>query len=325
MSFSERRGRQTEAYTWPGFVDALSSLLLVLMFVIMIFVVGQFYLSDLVTGKDKSIDLFKSKIQALSLKLGFSQKTEAKLRTNLKEKISLEKALREKILLLERDYTGIQKDLETEKDTTLSREKEIALLNEQLKTFNDQIQKLTVLLKTSEEHVENQKVEIHKFRINAALLQKVEEMEKYRSEFFARLQKTLGNRKDIRIEGDRFVFQSEVLFDSASATLETEGEKTIDHLSQSLKEIITEIPKDVNWVLRIDGHTDKRPISSKFRSNWELSFARAMAVVRRLIKNGIPANRLVATGFGEHYPLVSDSTEEGYKKNRRIEIKLDQR
>ncbi|HSE75525.1 MAG TPA: OmpA family protein, partial [Dongiaceae bacterium] len=163
-------------------------------------------------------------------------------------------------------------------------------------------------------------------RLNSALANKVQELAKYRSEFFGRLREILGNREDIQIVGDRFVFQSEVLFDSGSADIGPAGKDQLDVLATTLILLLPEIPKDIDWVLRVDGHTDDRPISSsQFPSNWELSTARAVAVVKYLASRGIPDDRLAAAGFGEFRPIDTSGTEEGRRKNRRIEIKFDQR
>lgn len=163
-------------------------------------------------------------------------------------------------------------------------------------------------------------------RLNAALASKVEELARYRSEFFGRLREVLGDRPDIRIVGDRFVFQSEVLFPLGSASLSDDAKQRLLPVAQALKEISAKIPPEINWVLRVDGHTDKRPINTpQFPSNWELSTARAISVVRFFIDQGIPANRLVAAGFGEFQPLDTGNDEGAFRRNRRIELKLTER
>jgi chemotaxis protein MotB len=159
-----------------------------------------------------------------------------------------------------------------------------------------------------------------------ALASKVQELARYRSEFFGRLREVLGKRKDVRIVGDRFVFQSEVLFETGSAELGGAGQQQLGQLARALTEIAARIPKDLPWVLRVDGHTDRIPIHTpEFRSNWELSTARAISVVRFLIDQGIPADHLAATGFGEHQPLDPGLSEAALRRNRRIELKLTQR
>src|SRR5205823_12991233 len=163
-------------------------------------------------------------------------------------------------------------------------------------------------------------------RLNLALAQRVQELSRYRSEFFGRLRTILGNRPDIRVVGDRFVFQSEVFFDRGSAAMGAEGRAELDKLADALIELEKQIPAEVAWVLRIDGHTDVRPIASaQFPSNWELSSARAISVVQYLISKGVSPQRLVAAGFGEFQPLDNDKTDDAYRRNRRIELKLTER
>ena len=163
-------------------------------------------------------------------------------------------------------------------------------------------------------------------RLNIALAQRVQELSRYRSDCFGRLREILGNRPDVRIVGDRFVFQSEVLFAPGSADLSDNAKKQLLPVAQALKDISSKIPSDINWVLRVDGHTDKRPITTaQFPSNWELSTARAISVVRFFMDQGIPANRLVAAGFGEYQPIDTGDSEAAYRRNRRIELKLTER
>ncbi len=187
---------------------------------------------------------------------------------------------------------------------------------------------MSAVLDASEALSKKQKVQIANLgkRLNAALATKVQELSRYRSEFFGRLREVLGRQPGVRIVGDRFVFQSEVLFASGSAELGKQGTEQLGRLADTLLEISTKIPKDIDWILRIDGHTDKLPIkTAQFPSNWELSSARAISVVKFLKSREIPANRLVAAGFGEHQPLDDRDDEIGYRRNRRIELKLTQR
>ena len=173
--------------------------------------------------------------------------------------------------------------------------------------------------------VKDQQVEIAELgkRLNLALARRVQELNRYRSEFFGRLREALGERPDIRIVGDRFVFQSEVLFESASAALGPAGEEQIRRVARTLNEVAKKIPRDLDWVLRIDGHTDRRPIrTSEFPSNWELSTARALSIVRLLTAEGVPPQRLIAAGFGEYRPIDPGSTPAAWQKNRRIEIRF---
>ena len=205
---------------------------------------------------------------------------------------------------------------------------QVALLNRQIAALRQQLATLSEALDVSEAENEANEVQIADLgrRLNAALATKVQELARFRSDFFGRLRELLGDRQDIRVVGDRFVFQSEVVFPSGSAELEPEGRVQLAQLAGALAEIATTIPEDIDWVLRVDGHTDRRPIStSEFPSNWELSTARAISVVKFLIVRGIEANRLAATGFGEFQPLDTGSDEIAFRRNRRIELKLTQR
>ncbi|MDW8371874.1 MAG: peptidoglycan -binding protein, partial [Geminicoccaceae bacterium] len=206
---------------------------------------------------------------------------------------------------------------------------EIDRLNRLLGTTTQQLQRVAAALERSQGEVDQQKLVIADLgaRLNAALLQQVEQLEQYRSEFFGRLRRILGDRPDVVIVGDRFVFPSELLFPSGSARLEPEGEAQLERLAATLREVAATIPSDIDWVLRVDGHTDRRPVGpgSPFRSNWELSTARAISVVEFLIRRGIPPERLVAAGFGEFRPLDPGDSETAWRRNRRIEFKLTER
>lgn len=206
--------------------------------------------------------------------------------------------------------------------------REVRLLNRQLASLRRRLDDLSGLLEASEALNEAKDVQIVDLgrRLNAALATKVQELARYRSEFFGRLREILGDNQNIRIVGDRFVFQAEVLFPSGSATLEPEGREQIAQLASLLRDVAAKIPSDIDWVLRVDGHTDVRPISTfLFPSNWELSAARAVEVVKVLIDEGIPPNRLAAAGFGEYQPIESGSSDEAFRRNRRIEFKLTER
>jgi len=204
----------------------------------------------------------------------------------------------------------------------------IAMLTDQINALRDQLQRVEAALGASEETVRDRDIEIANLnaRLNQALVRRVEELSRYRSEFFGRLREVLGERDDIRVVGDRFVFQSEVLFPSASATLQPSGRERLAELASTLMEIARDFPPDIDWVLRVDGHTDRRPINTfAFPSNWELSTARATEVVKFLIDQGVPPERLAAAGFADQQPLDPADTEAAYERNRRIELKLDQR
>lgn len=406
MASIGRRRRHLDI--WPGFVDALSSLLLVIIFVLLVFMLAQFYMGHALTGRDEALARLGRQINELSELLSLERKTNADLRLNMaqlstelqsaiseKERLAgkaqqgedlaaalaamtaraedasgragamtkeLEDAFRtisadrEKIELQLRDLALLRQDVAAlkalreeleakvaelgakvgEKDGQLAEERKLseearahaALLNQQLERIRQELQRLAAALEASEKVAADQKVEIADLgqRLNQALASKVEELQRYRSEFFGRLRQLLGNQPGIRVEGDRFVFQSELLFPSGSADLDVGGQFQLVQLAESLKQLMPQIPKDVNWVLRIDGHTDRVPIQSvRFPSNWELSTARATSVVKYLMQQGIPADRLAAAGFGEYAPVDAGATPEALAKNRRIEIRLDQR
>jgi chemotaxis protein MotB len=204
---------------------------------------------------------------------------------------------------------------------------QVEALNQQLLALRDQLARVAAVLDASEKASAEQKVQIAELgsRLNQALAAKVQDLARYRSEFFGRVREALGSRPDVRIVGDRFVFQSELLFPSGSSNLEEGGKQRLAELAHTLIEVGKVIPSDINWVLRVDGHTDVRPVRQQFGTNWELSSARAISVVKYLIDQGIPAERLAATGFGEFQPIDPGVTDEAMARNRRIEIKLDQR
>jgi chemotaxis protein MotB len=218
---------------------------------------------------------------------------------------------------------------ETEKEEmSTEAQKRVELLNQQILALRQQLADISAALEIAETKAKQQEVQIAELgkKLNTALASKVQELARYRSEFFGRLREILGNREDIQIVGDRFVFRSDVFFDSGSAELGQEGRDQLDVLATTLILLLPDIPPEIDWVLRIDGHTDDRPISSsQFPSNWELSTARAVSVVKYLASRGIPPDRLAAAGFGEFRPIDTSGTDEGRRKNRRIEIKLDQR
>ncbi|MFQ5775995.1 MAG: peptidoglycan -binding protein [Kiloniellaceae bacterium] len=215
-----------------------------------------------------------------------------------------------------------------QKKLTDEAQAQLLLLNRQIAALRQQLSRLAVALEAAEAEATEKDVQIADLgrRLNVALASKVQELARYRSEFFGRLREVLGRRQDIRIVGDRFVFQSEVLFASGSAELGESGQAQLARLAQTLKEIAVKIPKDLTWVLRVDGHTDRAPISThEFPSNWELSTARAISVVKFLIDQGIPPDHLAATGFGEFQPLDRRLSDDAFRRNRRIELKLTQR
>ena len=437
MPGSSSRRRQSSVNYWPGFVDALAALLVVVVFLIMVFALAQAFLSDALSGRDEALGKLTRQIDELARMLDLERSANTELRLSvsqlsaqlqssiserdalaarlsdaerelttirqesaeelaaLREQMSADRdtielqlldlarlerdieALREVRATLEAEVASItgelgqvrvltkeleakladteertvlaQKELDARDirlsellqraetaETSFSEERElskqaqsqVALLNQQLSQLRAQIVALNKALKASEALNEEKDVQIVNLgqRLNQALATKVQELALYRSEFFGRLREVLGERSDIRIVGDRFVFQSEVLFESGEAVLNPHGEAQLAQLAGTLKEIASQIPDDLDWILRVDGHTDERPISTaKFPSNWELSSARAISVVKFLARQGIAPENLVAAGFGEYQPIDAGRDEIAYLRNRRIEFKLDQR
>lgn len=336
-----RQHRDSGAY-WPGFVDAMATLLLVMTFLLSILSVAQYFVTQEATGKDNALNRLNQQIVELTDLLQLEKNN----KENLESSIALLKATlaesQEKneelqgIIGLETGKTQSAADTIAELNEKLKGEKEISdkataqivILNQQLAALRRQIAALNEALESSEKQDEAQKAQIKDLgaRLNVALAKRVQELSEYRSDFFGRLRKLLGNRPGIRIVGDRFVFQSEVLFPSGSDELNPAGRVEMIKLAQAINEIRQEIPPKINWVLRVDGHTDRQPIfTQKFPSNWELSSSRAISVVRFLISEGVPANRLVAAGFGEFQPLDPSSSPEAFAKNRRIELKLTEK
>ena len=416
-SIARRQERSTNI--WPGFVDALATLLMVIIFLLLIFVMAQVFLGQALTGRDAALRKLEGEISELANLLALERKTTESLRADVsrlsgeleasiseRERLSTSvaelrmraeaaeqqlvdamvtmEANRQTIGRLESSLAAREEDLakareslaESDKElaeraarlTRLAREIEaltalrdeltakilelgrqadekgealieerklsesaraqVALMNRQLAALREQLATLEAALRASEEKAQAQNVQIESLgkRLNAALASKVQELSRYRSEFFGRLREVLGNRPGIRIVGDRFVFQSEVLFDVASAELGPAGKEQMGALAQTLKELAVKIPEDIDWVLRVDGHTDKTPISTaRFPSNWELSAARAISVVKYLIDQGLPPVRLVAAGFAANRPIDSGADEIALRRNRRIELKLTQR
>jgi chemotaxis protein MotB len=269
--------------------------------------------------------------QSLTAERDRSKELEAKLsseqeRTALAQKELQQRDIRLSELLQQVDQAG--QALDKERQLTKQARDQVDALNMQIAALREQLQRIAAALDVSETKAKDQQAQIADLgrRLNLALASKVEELARYRSEFFGRLRQVLGDRPDIRVVGDRFVFQSEVLFSPASADLGDDARRQLQPLAAAIAELIPKIPSDLNWVLRIDGHTDKRPISSAaFPSNWELSTARAISVVKFLVQSGIPADRLAATGFGEFQPIDNGGDETAFRRNRRIEIKLTER
>ncbi len=392
------RRSQRSTNIWPGFVDALATLLMVIIFLLMIFVLAQFFLGEALSGRDAALQKLQTQISDMSNLLSLERKANNDMRQNvaqLSEELQAsvimrddlnaslstmqdraqqaEKQTEELSSRLEDAFSVIQADKETieakiqdlaklsndivaldalraemeaeieemssklaDKDNDITKERniadsaraQVAFANRQMAALRDQLDRISQALEIAEQKALDQGVQISSLgkRLNTSLASKVQELSRYRSEFFGRLREILGNQPGIRIVGDRFVFQSEVLFASASAELGEEGKVQLKQLAATLREITGRIPGDIDWILRIDGHTDSIPISNwKFPSNWELSAARAISVVKFLIAEGISADRLAAAGFGEFRPLYPARDEVANRRNRRIEMKMTQR
>jgi len=374
-----RRARAIDI--WPGFVDALASVLIVFIFMLLVFVLAQFYATWELAGREATISRLERSIDELARTLSLERErgtelqtqlaeVESRLRATLAERDALFgrltgaegqlnltqaeldeakrtiKADRETIEARLAEIAGLQQDiavlrelrskLESEvaqRDTALDEgrrlteraERRVAELTRQIQALREQLAAVSKALELEQAKVKDQQVEIAKLgqRLNLALARRVQELNRYRSEFFGRLREALGDRPDIRIVGDRFVFQSEVLFESASAELGPAGVEQIRRVARTLNEVSQKIPRDLDWVLRIDGHTDRRSIhTSEFPSNWELSTARALSIVRLLTAEGVPPQRLIAAGFGEYRPIDPGGTPAAWQKNRRIEIRF---
>ena len=342
MGLSRNRRSETRADYWPGFVDAMATLLLVLIFLLTVFMVAQFFLSQEISGKDTVLNRLNNQIaeltELLALERAGKQDLESSI-VSLQASLSSVEASRDRLLLQleseagDKDSAGGQiasltKNLESEKVISQRALAQVELLNQQISALRRQIAALEDALEASEKRDRESQTKIASLgkRLNVALAQRVQELNRYRSDFFGRLREILSQRGDIRVVGDRFVFQSEVLFPSGGERMKAEGEQELDRLAEAILELSADIPDEIDWVLRIDGHTDNRPIrSARFPSNWELSAARAISVVKYLISKGVPPNRLVAAGFGEFQPLEEGDSAEVLTKNRRIELKLTQR
>jgi len=319
------RGRHRSGHdglnVWPGFVDALSSLLLVIIFVLLAFVLTQFFLGAMLSGRDQTITHLSKQLNEMTELLDIERRNSAELKTSIG-------SLTDQLQAANAALDTAKGQLDDEHKLSQDAQAQAALLNQEMEAMRQELAKIAAELSASEALSADQKVQIANLgsRLNSALAGKVEELSKFRSEFFGRLRQLLGNKPGIRIEGDRFVFQSELLFPSGSADLAEDGQARLMELAHTLVQVTKSIPADINWVLRIDGHTDKVPIkSSKFASNWELSTARAVTIVKFLAAQGIPPDRLAAAGFGEFQPVDKGSDPAALAKNRRIEIRLDQR
>ncbi|WP_374624702.1 peptidoglycan -binding protein [Devosia sp.] len=339
MASSTRSRRSQVTNYWPGFVDALSSLLLVIIFLLSLFMLSQFFLGQEISGKDDAMTRLNAQIAELTELLQLEKagsddlnSTIATLQATLSSATSERDQLAAQVAGFgiggdskDAEIAQLNSELQAQQDLSRDAAAQVALLNQQLAALRTQIAALEEALQASEVKEVDNRTQIADLgrRLNLALAQRVQDLSRYRSDFFGKLRQVLEGRADVRVVGDRFVFQSEVLFGAGEADISAAGETELAKLAAAITELQAQIPADVNWVLRIDGHTDKRPINTaQFPSNWELSAARAIAVTKYFVEQGIPAQHLVAAGFGDSRPIDAGDTEDAYARNRRIEFKL---
>lgn len=376
--------RRSENFTWPGFVDALASLLMVIIFVLMVFVLIQANLVYRVSGQDATLGEMRQQLASLSDLLNIERRASADLAADLAQlQIQLDSsetergaiakelalvqaalgtrtseltalttkqaeteaalnaardALDERLRALQmvegqlvlteaRNRTQQQKIQDLDAQTTASKA-EVAHMTLVLAGLRQRIEELSALLAAKDQQAEHDQIAIANLgkSLNNALASRVQELQQFRSEFFGRLRDVLKGRDDVQIVGDRFVFQSEVLFAPGQADIGATGQQQLSKLAIALADIAAKIPDDINWVLQVDGHTDNLPVrAGRYADNWDLSTERALSVVRFLVSQGVPAARLAATGYGEFQPLTSGDTTEDRRLNRRIELKITQR
>ena len=340
---------------WPGFVDAISTLLLVFVFLLVVLMISENFLTQSLTGKNTALDNLREKLQSLELNIKDSSEKNKNLSNLLFElnkeldKLKLDKQdvelslkeeniknknltlnitdLENKIIKLV-DQLGLEK-LKTTKQKTINSDLNLTIkdLNKNIISLNNELQAIQRSLEQTDKDNKEKDLEISNLgsKLNEALKEKVGELEGYRSEFFGKLKKIIGEEKEINIVGDRFVLQSEVFFQSGSAEIGNDGIQKVEEITEILISITNKIPKNINWLIQVEGHTDNIPISTEqYPSNWELSTARAIAVAKIMMKNGVPSDKINVAGYGEHKPLLENNNSTNREKNRRIELKLTQ-
>jgi chemotaxis protein MotB len=306
-----------------------------------VFVVVQFYLQQEVAGKDTALSRLNAQIAQLTEMLGLEKSGKAGLEDQLAQlRATLATAENERDRLkgaaesagagaaaAQGKASELAGQLEGEKKLSARALAQVEVLNQQIAALRRQLAALEQTLDATEKKDKESQTRITELgqRLNLALAERVNELKRYRSDFFGKLREILGNRSDVRVVGDRFVLQSEVFFDTGKADLKPEGRAELDKVAVALLQLEKQIPTDLAWVLRVDGHTDVRPITDVFKSNWDLSAARAISVVQYLIGKGVPPQHLVAAGFGEFQPIDLGQTEDAFRRNRRIEFKLTER
>jgi chemotaxis protein MotB len=370
MAANIRRRGDNGLNAWPGYVDALSTLLMVIIFVLLVFVLAQAFLTVTLSSRDRQLDEVNQELakltQMLSLERGHVAELQASIaqldqqaatgnqvRAALAQRLTVAqgqlaqanqardqlagqladanaRAATAEAALAQANarLTTANQQVTEDKTFSDSAKAQIALLLQQVEQLKAQMAAVAQALDLAEAAGRDKDTQIANLgqRLNAALAAKVEELQQYRSEFFGKLRQVLANRPGISVVGDRFVFQSEVLFPVGSADLTDAGVSQINQLADTIKQIAPQIPANLPWIMRVDGHTDSQPIKGgRFASNWELSSARAITVVKLLIADGVPADHLAATGFADYQPLDAANTPDAYAKNRRIELRLTDR
>ena len=350
-----KRKQISQVNIWPGFVDAIATILLVFVFLLAIFMISQTFLTQSISGKNEALQSLRLQLKKLDSDLekniGENKKLselilmlnnqiemldlqKENLENNLQKKENINKKylldkgkLEEKIALLSEELGVERLNFKNEKDVSAKLDIEISELNANISNLNKKLSELEQALSVSLEDIESKKLAITdlKSKLNIALKEKIGELSEYRSEFFGKLKEILKDQKEINIVGDRFVLQSEILFQSGSADIGNKGRQKVSQISNLLKSITKKIPNKIEWIIQIEGHTDNIPIANdEFPSNWELSVARAIAVSKIMIENGIEPKRINVAGYGEFRPLVDNINIENRNKNRRIELKLTQ-
>lgn len=348
MIGSRRRSRST-VNVWPGYVDALSALLMLIIFMLLIYVVSQLYLSQTLSDRNLELAQLNDRLNDISRLLGLEEERSTVLasqldaslernqqlqsrfdsvRNQLMQTTAEKKGQEEQLEALNEAMAARDRALDDKDELSASQQAMILRLSNQIAALENQLRQIATALELQEQQTADKEAELEDVsrRLNTLLAERVNELEQYQSEFFARLRRILAENENIRVVGDRFLLPSELLFASGSAQLGEEGQGELDKLAGVLLDVVERIPEDIDWILRIDGHTDRIPINTpRFPSNWELSTARAVAVVRYLSEQGVPERRMVAAGFGEFFPVAEGSSPEALQQNRRIELKLTDR
>ncbi len=348
MIGSRRRSRST-VNVWPGYVDALSALLMLIIFMLLIYVVSQLYLSQTLSDRNLELAKLNDRLNDISRLLGLEEERSTVLasqldaslernqqlqgrfdsvRNQLMQTTAEKKGQEEQLVALNETIAARDQALDEKDELSASQQAMILRLSNQIAALENQLRQIAAALELQEQQTAAKEAELKDIsrRLNTLLAERVNELQQYQSEFFARLRRILAENENIRVVGDRFLLPSELLFASGSADLGEEGQRELDKLAGVLLDVVERIPDDIDWILRIDGHTDRVPINTpRFPSNWELSTARAVAVVRYLAEQGVPERRMVAAGFGEFFPVADGTSADALQQNRRIELKLTDR